>query len=60
MNAKLNGLAWILFGILLALLLSNKKPDWLPTLRELPDSLWGFAALACGVWGLVTALRSDH
>ena len=60
MNAKLNGLAWIFFGILLVLVSAAGGLDWIPIIDDIPSGLWSLVALACGVWGLVTALRSDH
>ena len=59
MHSKLNGLAWIFFGILLVLFSAAGGQDWIPMIDDFPSGLWSVAALACGVWGLVLVQRSD-
>lgn len=56
MNHPLAGISLILFGILLVLF--SLADPWVPVLGTLltPIALW--AGLACGVAGLVSALRS--
>ena len=58
MNRKLNGIAWILFGILLLLIVMGGGIRRIPHVRDLSEGLWYLAAFACGVVGLVTTLRS--
>ena len=59
MHSKLNGLAWIFFGILLVLVSAAGGLDWIPIIDDIPRGLWSLAALACGVWSLVLVQRSD-
>lgn len=56
MKHSLAGISLILFGILLVLF--SLADPWVPVLGTLltPIALW--AGLACGIAGLVSALRS--
>ena len=60
MQAKLTGLAWIFFGILLVLISATGGLGWIPIIDDIPSGLWSLAALACGVWGLVLVQRGDR
>ena len=59
MHSRLNGLAWIFFGMLLVLISAAGGLGWIPVIGYISGDLWCLAALACGVWGLVLVQRSD-
>ncbi len=57
MKKQLQGISFILFGILLALFAI--VDPWIPILDDILGTVSGYACLIFGIIGLILALRKD-